>query len=275
MAYTPNLQLLNLSGSLTNNTTASIATVVGIGPGFSVRYTGSLGTVVDNTSVVDVNGASSMTLQIGVTTTGTFRIEGTSDGANWGIPEVFDGTNDLWVSSGSLTPTIGTTYNILSSNYRSIRMRTIATLGATVPHAWTLSMAQPILAAIDTGPAPHNFGYTLWHRDIVTTTATGALFLPSTSGRRVAITDLTITAGGTTAGVVTIYDIASASAPAYTQNTTAAVFRGEFAPSTTSRPGVIKSFNVPYVSNIIGGVLMVSASAAINPLYVQMNGYYI
>jgi hypothetical protein len=274
MAYSPNLQALILSGSTPNNTTASVVTVVGMGPGFSVRYTGSLGTVVDNTSIVDVNGASSMNLQIGVTTTGTFRIEGTSDGINWGIPEVFDGTNDLWVSSGSITPTLGNTYNILASNYRRVRLRTNATLGATVPHAWTLSMAQPILAGVDTGPAPHNFGYTLWHKDIVTTTATGALFLPATAGKRIAVTDLTITAGGTTAGVVTIYE-AAAAGTIYTQNTSPAIFRGEFAPSTTSRPGVVKTFNVPYTSNTIGGVLMVSSSAAINPLYVQMNGYYI
>lgn len=263
-----------LSGT-SDNTTVTGVQAVGIGPGFSIRHNpANLGTAVSSTSTFNTEGSSGVLLSIGTTTTGTFTVETTGDGTNWVSPEVFDATNDLWVSAQNLTPTANTNYQILSANYRAVRIRTVTTLGATVAHTFTASMALPLISGVDTGAAPHNFGYTLWHRDISTgiTLTSVTVFTPPT-GKRFAVTDLTINAGGNTAGVVTIYDATIGTA--FSQGTTPAIFRGEFAPSTTSRPGVAKSFNVPYVSAAANNSVLITTSAAINTLYVQLNGYSI
>lgn len=262
-----------LSGTGDNTTVLGVQ-AVGIGPGFNIRSNpANLGTAANSTSSASTEGASSMIISIGTTTTGTFVIESTGDGTNWGSPEVFDSTNDVWVTGSGLTPTLGANYQVLSANFRAVRLRTATTLGATVAHTFTMSMAQPLLGGIDTGAAPHNFGYPLFHVDTTTsTTQTTVTLITPPTGRRFAVTDITVAAGGTTAGVVTIYD---ANNVAFSQGTTNAILRVELAPSTTSRPGVTKSFNVPYVSSAAGNRVMITTSAAINPLYVQVNGYYI
>jgi hypothetical protein len=262
-----------LSGT-TENITVPGVQAVGIGPGYNIRHNPpNLGTAVSSTSVFTVDGASSVMVSIGTTTTGTFVIEGTGDGTNFTNVEVFDGTNDVWVSGSGLTPTLGINLQVLSSNFRAIRLRTTATLGATVAHTFTASMSQAFLGGIDTGAAPHNFGYPIFHVDTTTnTTQTTVTLITPPTGRRFAVTDITIAAGGTTAGIVTIYDAANV---AFVQGTTPAILRIELAPSNTSRPGVTKNFNVPYVSSVINNRIMITTSAAINPLYVQINGYYI
>jgi hypothetical protein len=262
-----------LSGTGDNTTVVGVQ-AMGIGPGFNVRVNpANLGTATNSVSTGATEGSSSMLISIGTTTTGTFVIESTGDGTNWVNPEVFDAGIDMWVSGSGLTPTLGANYQIVSGNFRAIRLRTTATLGATVAHTFTMSMSQSFLGGIDTGSAPHNFGYPLFHVDTTTTTTqtTVTLITPPT-GRRFAVTDITVAAGGTTAGIVTIYDAANV---AFSQGTTPGILRVELAPSTTSRPGVTKNFNVPYYSAAVGNRVMITTSAAINPLYVQLNGYYI
>lgn len=263
----------SLSGT-TDNITIPGVLAVGIGPGFSHRSNpANLATAVSSTSTFNTDGSNSVTMQIGTTTTGTYIIEATADGTNWGTPEVFDATNDVWVTAQNLTPTLGVTYQIVSQGFRIVRIRTVTTLGATVAHVFNGTLSNSFLGGIDTGPAPHNFGYTLFHIDTTTTTTqtTVTLITPPT-GKRFAVTDITVAAGGTTAGIVTIYDAANV---AFTQGTTPGILRVELAPSTTSRPGVTKNFNVPYVSTVANNRVMITTSAAINPLYVQLNGYYI
>ena len=262
-----------LSGTSENITVPGVQ-AVGVGPGFNIRANpANLGTAVNSVSTVLTEGASSMLITIGTTTTGTFVVEATGDGTNWGTPEVFDTTNDVWVSSSGLTPTVGLNLQVLSGNFRAVRLRTATTLGATVAHNITMSMAQSYLGGMDTGAAPHNFGYPLFHVDTTTSaTQTTVTLITPPAGRRFAVTDITVAAGGTTAGVVTIYD---ANNVAFAQGTTPAILRVELAPSTTSRPGVTKNFNVPYFSAAVGNRVMITTSAAINPLYVQINGYYI
>jgi len=262
-----------VSGTTDNITTPGVL-AAGIGPGYALRNNPSnLGTATNSTSVFNTDGSSSVMVTVGTTTSGTFTVEGTGDGTNWGIPEVFDGTNDVWVTGANITPILGNNYQILSSNFRSIRLRTTATLGATMAHAFNGSMAQPFLGGLDTGFAPHNFGYTLWHKEIASaTTLTSLTVLTPPTGKRYTVTDLTVMAGGTTAGIVTIYDATTGTA--FTNQITPTIFRGEFAPSTTSRPGFSKTFSVPYYSAAVNNSLLITTSAAMT-IYVQLNGYYV
>lgn len=139
----------------------------------------------------------------------------------------------------------------------------------------------PISASILSGSAPHNIGraggsgYAAVHRDAdYSTQQTGAALWTPTAGRKFAVTDVTVTSGGTTAGVVTIWQGASADTT-YNAGTDNTVLRVEVAPSATVKPGFVKAFNPPYVSTTADHVLRVTTSAAINPLYVQVNGYEI
>lgn len=137
----------------------------------------------------------------------------------------------------------------------------------------------PVSASILSGSAPHNIGraggsgFTRVHKDAdYSTTQTGAALWTPTSGTKFVVTDVTITSGGTTAGVVTLWQGAVADTT-YTAGTDPTILRCEVAPSTTVRPGFIKAFNPPYVSTTADHILRVTTSAAINPLYIQVNGY--
>lgn len=234
----------------------------------------ALGTAVNSASAVDVDGCSGATVSISTTTTGTFVIEGTGDNTNWFNVEAFDITSDLWVTGQSLTPTTGKIYGILCAGLRQVRIRTNATLGATVTHYWVLDDSQDFIAGIDTGAAPHNFGYLNVHKDgEYNTQQTGTALWTPTSGKKFVVADITITTGGTTSGIVTLWQGAVADTT-YTAGTDPAVFRGEFAPSANSKPGVVKSFNIPYVSTTADHILRVTTSAAMT-VYVQCNGYEI
>ena len=263
-----------VAGNGANNTVVGIL-AASLGPGFSLRYNPTnLGTAANSASAVDVEGANSLILGINTTTTGTIIFEATADNTNWYSIEVFDALSDAWVTGQNLTPTAGKVYYVACSGLRQVRIRTVSTLGATVAHFITLSNGSQVLSAIDTGFAPHNFGYTLKHFDGEYTTAqTGTVLWTPTTGKKFAITDITISVGGTTSGIVTLFDAASATTT-YTAGTTPAIFRGTFAPSTTANPGVVKSFNVPYISTTANNVVHVTTSAAMT-VYIQLNGYEI
>jgi hypothetical protein len=264
----------SLAGNGANDTSVGIL-AAGIGPGFSIRMNpANLGTAANSASTMNVDGANSITVAIATTTTGTFIIEGTADNTNWVTLEVFEGSQDIWVSGQNITPTAGRVYQLLTQGYRQVRLRTVTTLGATVSHFVTLSSAQQFLGGIDTGPAPHNFGYTIIHRDgEYATQQTGVALWTPAAGRRFAVSSLTITTGGTTAGIVTVWQGASGDTT-YSAGTDPAIFRGEFAPSANSKPGVVKSFTVPFVSTTADHVLRVTTSAAMT-VYVQVDGYEI
>ena len=276
MAYTPSTPINTISGSIAENFhSGSIIPVVGIGPGFGIRYNPpNLGTAANSATTIDTNGANEITFVIATTTTGTFTFEGSADGTLWAACEVFNSSDDIWASGQNLTPTSGKVYRIMCGGFRSIRMRTVTTLGATVSHDANLSISNQLLAAIDTGAAPHNFGYPPLHKDAEYTTAqTGAALWTPTTGKKFVVTDLTITTGGTTAGIVTLFQ-AGAADTTYTVGTDPAIFRGNFIPSTTVSPGVVKPFPTPYVSTTIDHILRVTTSAAMT-VYIQVNGYEI
>lgn len=126
---------------------------------------------------------------------------------------------------------------------------------------------------ISTGAAPHTFGFTLFHKEgNYAATQTTTTLHATTAGKKFAITDITVSTDGTTAGIVTIYDAASATA--FSAGTTPSIFRASFAPSTTARPGAVKSFNVPYVSATTSNYVLVTITG-ITASYIQINGYEI
>ena len=97
-----------------------------------------------------------------------------------------------------------------------------------------------------------------------TTTQTSTVLVDAAAGEKIVITDIQIQVGGTTAGTLQVYF----GTGAYSRGTNRAVFDGEFAPSSTSKPGVI--MKGPFISGTNGDDLRVTTSAAINPLTVSI-----
>ena len=233
----------------------------------------ALGTATNSVSTLDINGEAALLLSINTTTTGTFVIEATGDGTNWGFPEVYDTGADIWITGTSITPTVGKNYQIVASAFRQVRIRTNATLGATVTHFFTQGPSQPVLSALRTAPAPHMIGYTIINKNLQFTAAQtgGAVWTPAT-GKKIAVMSLQIQAGGTVAGSVQVWYGGSADT-AFTRGTDYALFDGEFAPSATNKPGVILTPHIPFVSPTVDFILRITSSAAINPLTVSVWGY--
>jgi len=108
-----------------------------------------------------------------------------------------------------------------------------------------------------------------------TTTQTGATLATPTTGKRIIVTYFQIQAGGTTAGTMQLWFGASGDT-SYTRGTDIAVFDGEFAPSSTLKPGVVAGVGDTETPLAIGNandILRVTDSAAINPLTVTVTYY--
>ena len=130
-------------GNAALTTTGILAS--GVGPGFSRRFNpANLATAAASASAVDVNGAGTLGIEIGTATTGTFVIEVTADGTTWVPGLAYDVAGALFVTNTSLTPAVGKVYVVSVNGMRQARLRTNATLGATVAHTLTLSMGDTI-----------------------------------------------------------------------------------------------------------------------------------
>lgn len=236
------------------------------------RFTSvNLGATIGNTQAWDCNGADTAMLYIGTTQTGTFLIEVSADGTNYISAEAADVTTDLWVSGVNLTPTAQKVYRIMTNGYRSVRVRTITTLGAVVACIMTLSSSSVLIAAIDRGPAPHNFGYTPINKVVqTTTTQTGSDVWTPASGKKICVTSYQIQAGGTVGGTVQVWFGANADTT-YSRGTDLTIFDGEFAPSATLKPGVVQSG--VWACQTVDHEVHLTTSAAINPLTINLWGY--
>lgn len=94
----------------------------------------------------------------------------------------------------------------------------------------------------------------------LTASSTGTDIVSPTSGKKIIVTILQVQSGGTTAGEVQVYF----GDGTYVRGTNRAIFDGEFAPSSTSKPGVI--MNGPFIAGAADDNLRIASSANINPL---------
>jgi hypothetical protein len=88
------------------------------------------------------------------------------------------------------------------------------------------------------------------------------------ASERIIVTSIQIQVGGTTAGTLQVYF----GTGAYSRGTDEAIFDGEFAPSATLKPGVV--MNGPFRAGALGDDILVTTSAAINPLTITV-WYYV
>lgn len=103
-----------------------------------------------------------------------------------------------------------------------------------------------------------------------TTTQTSAVLVAGGASERIVVTSIQIQAGGTTAGTCQVYF----GTGAYARGTDEAIFDGEFAPSSTLKPGFYAAPPSGFRAGALGDDILVTTSAAINPLTITV-WYYI
>jgi len=123
------------------------------------------------------------------------------------------------------------------------------------------------------GFAPHvalvGSPWTLTSKTVqTTTTQTSGVVMAGGASETLVVTSIQIQAGGTVAGTVQVYF----GTAAYSRGTSRAIFDGEFAPSATLKPGVI--MQGPFIAGAAGDDVLVTTSAAINPLTITI-WYYV
>lgn len=118
------------------------------------------------------------------------------------------------------------------------------------------------LVKASVSPPQHANGYNLTGKTVQYTTAqTGTAIWTPASGKKIVVTNYQIQAYGTTAGAVTLWFGGSADTT-YTRGTDLSIFDGEFAPSSTNKPGVALSGT--WMSATADDILRVTSSAAIS-----------
>lgn len=137
-------------------------------------------------------------------------------------------------------------------------------------HSWLLRNGAAVMSLL-----PHlgmiGDPFTLTSKTVqTTTTQTGSDVWTPASGKRIVVTSVQIQAGGTTAGTVQLWFGANADTT-YSRGTDLAIFDGEFAPSSTLKPGVV--MNGLWIASAVDHEVHLTTSAAINPLTVVLWGY--
>lgn len=237
----------------------------GVGPGYDLRKNpANLATAAASTSALDVNGAATFTAAINTTTTGTFIIEVTADNTNW-VPAVgYDVATGILITGESLVPTAGKVYRFATAGLRQLRLRTVTTLGATMAHFFTGSLGDCVIPDVDpTGQVHKSFN--------ATTTQTGTDVWTPASGKKIAVTSVIIGTYGTTAARVILWFGDNADTT-FTEGTDQALVKASFAPSASSKPGLVYTPAKPIFCTTADRELHITTDAGIS-IDVIVEGY--
>lgn len=113
----------------------------------------------------------------------------------------------------------------------------------------------------------------VWRAVEYTSAQTGTNIWVPTAGNRFVVTQINITTGGTTAGLVTIWGAQTATTT-YTAGTDQAFFRGVITPTANATPGALIQPPHPMFSDTTNDCLKITTSAAMT-IYIQVYGYEI
>lgn len=103
----------------------------------------TLTTTINDTILINTIGCNILTATVNTTTTGSIIFESSIDGVNWiSATDIITSSGNS--VSGSITPTSGTSYRILCTGWSWIRVRTTATLGASVKIYYNLDQSSDL-----------------------------------------------------------------------------------------------------------------------------------
>ena len=256
---------------VTASSTPSVGIAAALAP--DRRYSAlTLATALNSTQQWDCNGADNVLVHLGSTQTGTITFEVSADSSNWQSAEARDTLLDLWVSGTSFAPTANKVYRVITNGWRLLRVRVASALNGTLAVTATAAAHSTVLNSIDSGPAPHNFGYS--HTGVsaqYTTTQTSTTIGPTVSStQRLVVMYLQIDWDGTTEGAIQVYF----GTGAFSRGTSKALFDGGGHPTSTARGGFVAAPAHGWLG-ASDEELKITTSAAINPLTVTVWYYLI
>lgn len=221
----------------------------------------NLGADLNDAFVVDnLHGLSTAAFQIAVPAGGTVAFEGTFDTA-W-IPVSFrsienDEFQQSTNESGSFIGSI--------SGVRKFRFRTSAA-GSAAGSVIGRAVAQvSMLEGQEFFPPPDAIGQTPLHKDAqFTTQQTGVAIWTPASGRRIVVTDMFVSATGTTDAEARIFD--------ETDEPGKRLFLATLDPSAQNSIYIPINLRVPFVSSAKDNVIKLTTTAAVK-ISVNLHGY--
>lgn len=220
---------------------------------------------------VTLNGEANIAYQVTGTWSATITFEASNDNTNW--VEVYGyraGDNVIQTSATNGTVSNGV-WRCTVSGFAYARLRVSAYTSGTV--VVTAVASQNTSGVFLNFPLPGNVtpDQQIWKQVEYTSAQTGTAVWTPASGKKIAITNVQITTGGTTAGIVTLWFGASGDTT-FTQGTDQVLFRGEFAPTANAKPGALPPLMTPVYSTTADHVLRITTSAAMT-VYVTVYGY--
>ena len=231
---------------------------------------GSLG-ALNNAVTLTLNGEANVAYQVTGTWSATIVFEASNDNSTW--VEIYGyraGDNVIQTSATNSTISNGV-WRCTTSGFAYARLRVSAyTSGSVVV---TAVASQNTSGVFLNFPIPGNVtpDQQVWKSGEYTSAQTGTALWTPASGKKIAVTNMQITTGGTTAGIVTLWFGASGDTT-YTAGTDQVLFRGEFAPGANSKPGALPPLMTPIYAATADHVLRVTTSAAMT-VYVIVYGY--
>ena len=243
------LRLITALDAAPNADTGVLA--IGDGPGWDRKQNpaGVAATSTANAVTIETDGADIIVMTVATigVTPGSMIIESSGDdGTTWATAgSVIKLGAETWVS-GAFVPAVGDSYMVRTTGLRRVRYRVNAVYtSGTATIKWTGSTGVGIIKAMDLAPQPHNIGQAILNYQSASLgVGASVLAIALTSGKRVYITAIRVSEGGTVTGSIAIYS----GAGAFTEGTSPTAFFSEFAPSATSKPGAIMTFPVPWSS---------------------------
>ena len=188
------------------------------------------------------------------------------DGTNW--DRIRGDGGSMWVQGPAANAAAAAGNPVWVGGRASTALPTDVGADGDVAALWTNRNGAQVVAV-----SPHiglnSDPYNLLHEAAqYTTTQTSTVLVAGGASEKLVVTRVQIQAGGTTAGTLQLYF----GTAAFSRGTSRAIFDGEFAPSATLKPGVI--LEGPFISGTNGDDLLVTDSAAINPLTINV-WYYV
>lgn len=219
------------------------------------------GVDIGDVTVNNAAGASAVNVQDGGN---SLTVDGTVT-ANQGT------AGTAWEIIGDVAADVAVPANPLSIGGRaSTAVPTAVSADGDSVYAWLNRNGLAVVSAIP-GAGLNADPYTLLSVGAqYTTTQTSAVLLAGGASERIIVTSIQIQVGGTTAGTLQVYF----GTGAFVRGTNSAIFDGEFAPSATLKPGFAQSPPSGYRSPTLGHDVLVTTSAAINPLTITI-WYYL
>jgi hypothetical protein len=223
---------------------------------------GNLGKNLNDAYTIDnPRGHNSIGVRVTAPNGGSVSFEASFDNVNWENVSLRSIKNDEYTqTTNNNEDFIG---SIAGVRKRNLRTSSAGSSNGTIIGRLFRQVAT--LEGIEFGWPPHRFGFSPVHKDSSFSTAqTGATLWQPASGKTYYVTDLWVIVGGTTDGVVTIFDHTDASG--------SRLFKGAVEVVTNKQFVHCQQLKTPFKGGAIDNILKITTSANMT-IDVILHGY--